>query len=142
MVKKHVLCLAIAALLTISAVLAQANTQQAAQTGNTHQIGPIEGLQHAQVMTQNQEAAQELKQNLERWMERHQATIHNADEVDLEQIGEHTGIMRIRARETVRWLGISFTDEQTIVTDAEGNTLQHRKNWVHRIRAMFNKELE
>jgi len=80
------------------------------------------GLENALNQVQNQNARQMLEQNMNRFQERYQERLQNMEGLEVTEIDEETGAMKLKAKEGVRFLGfIKGKATKKFEIDADGN---------------------
>ena len=95
-----------------SGEMEQVKTQAQLHTGLENALGNVE----------NENAKQRLQQNMEQFQERYQERIQNMENLEVEEMNEETGEMKLVAREQVKFLGfIKGKARKSFEIDAEGN---------------------
>ena len=80
------------------------------------------GLENALGNVENENARQRLQQNMEQFQNRYQERIQNMEQLEVKEMNEETGEMKLSAREEVRFLGfIKGKARKSFEIDAEGN---------------------
>lgn len=100
----------------------QTRTQAGEGMGAQNRQMLQQGLENALGNVKNENARQHLQQNMERFQERYQARLEHMEDVEVEEVDEETGAMKIRAREEVRFLGfIKGKATKRFEMDGQGN---------------------
>jgi len=87
------------------------------------------GLENALTRVTNENARQRLQQNMERFQERYQERMQRMEGLEVEEVDEETGAVRLRAREEVRFLGfIKGKATKRFNIDNQGN-IEEKHPW-------------
>ncbi|MBR9691472.1 hypothetical protein GOV06_01675 [Candidatus Woesearchaeota archaeon] len=87
------------------------------------------GLQNALGRVKNENARQRLQQNIERFQERYQARLQRMEDLEVEEVDEETGAVRVKAKEQVKFFGfIKGRATKRFEMDNKGN-INERAPW-------------
>ncbi len=87
------------------------------------------GLSNAMTRVQNENAKEKLQANYERFQEKYSERLGKLERVEIKEMNEETGRMKIKAKEEVRFLGfIKAKATKTFEVDEEG-TVVEKKSW-------------
>lgn len=87
------------------------------------------GLENALGNVENENVRQRLQQNMEQFQERYQERLQNMEGLEVEEMDEETGEMKLSAREEVKFLGfIKGKATKNFEIDTDGN-ITERKPW-------------
>ncbi|MFH1589841.1 MAG: hypothetical protein ABIB43_04710 [archaeon] len=97
------------------------------------------GLENALGNVENENAQQRLQQNIDRFQEMYQERLAKMEGLEIVDVNEETGAVKLKAKEPVKFLGfIKGTATQKFEMDGEGNMVE-KKPWY---RFMYKENFE
>ncbi|MFC2134632.1 hypothetical protein ACFLTH_08460 [Bacteroidota bacterium] len=88
-----------------------------------------QGLENAMNQVQNENAKQMLEQNMEKFQEKFQVRLQKMEQVEVKEMNEETGEMKIKAKEKVKFLGfINGKASKQFEVGADGEVTE-KKPW-------------
>ncbi|MFH1770043.1 MAG: hypothetical protein ABH828_00625 [archaeon] len=97
------------------------------------------GLENALGNVKNENAKQMLQQNMEKFQEMYQQRLEKMEGLEITEVDEETGAVKMKAKEQVKFLGfIKGTATQKFEMDGEGNMVE-KKPWY---RFMYKEAFE
>ncbi len=97
------------------------------------------GLETAMSQVKNENAKQMLQKNMEQFQQKYESKLQNMKDLEITEVDEETGAVKIKAKEEVKFLGfIKGNAVKTYDMDAEGNIVE-KKPW---FRFMYKESSE
>lgn len=89
----------------------------------------FKGLENALTNVKNEKAREVLQRNLERFEEKVQERLQRMENIEVEEVDEETGALKLKAEEPVRWFGlIKGKATKRFEIDSEGK-VNERAPW-------------
>ncbi len=87
------------------------------------------GLENALENVKNENAKQQLQQNIEKFQQKYEVKLQKMEGLEITEVNEETGAVKLKAKEEVKFLGfIKGKASKTYNMDAEGN-IKEKKSW-------------
>jgi len=100
------------------------------------------GLENAMSKVKNENAKMMLQQNIEKFQQKYEAKLQNMKELEIDEVDEETGAVKLKAKEDVKFLGfIKGKATRTYDIDAEGN-IDEKKPWYRFLYKETSPEVE
>lgn len=99
------------------------------QEGSGEQNRLQQGLDNALSQVRNENAKQKLEQNVERFQERYSKRMRRMEGLEITEVDEETGAVKLQAREEVKFLGLFKAKvKKGFEIDANGN-IEEKQPW-------------
>ena len=110
-------------------VMVQTQEKTMNQAGEQNMLRLQKGLENALGNVKNENAKQRLEQNMNKFQEKYMERMQNMEGLDIDEVDEETGAVKLKAKEQVKYLGF-IKGKATKRFDIDQNgSITEKKPW-------------